>query len=115
MKGPGVGAAGNGAEHGGLHLHEAHIVQIPAQIRYELAADLKVPLGFGIHNEIHIPLAVAQLLVRQTVELLRQGGWRDFDSRVISWARMLISPFWVRNTSPLTPTISPMSYFLKRS
>ena len=72
-EGPGVGAAGNGAEHGGLHLHEAHIVQIPAQIRHELAADLKVPLGFGIHNEIHIPLAVAQLLVRQTVELLRQG------------------------------------------
>ena len=69
----GVKLGSNGAEHGGLHLHEAHIVQIPAQIRHELAADLKVPLGFGIHNEIHIPLAVAQLLVRQTVELLRQG------------------------------------------
>ena len=72
-EGPGVGAAGDGAEHGGLHLHKAQVVQITAQEGHKLAADLKIPLGFGVHNEVHIPLAIAQLLVGEAVELLGQG------------------------------------------
>ena len=72
-EGAGVGAAGNGAQHGGLHLHEAQRVQIAAQIGHELAADLEVPLAFGIHDQIHIALAIAHFLVGQAVELLRQG------------------------------------------
>ena len=38
----------------------------------KLRTDHKVPLHIGIDNEIHIPLAVAQLPVLQAVELLRQ-------------------------------------------
>ena len=72
-KGPGIGAAGNGAEDRRFHLHKAHIIQIAAQIGHELTADLKVALGFGIHDQIHIALAIADLLVREAVELLRQG------------------------------------------
>ena len=72
-KGPGVGAAGDGAEDGRLHLHKAQTVQIAAQERHELAADLEVPLALRVHDQIHIPLAVADLLVGQAVELLRQG------------------------------------------
>ena len=73
-EGAGVGAAGNGAEDRRLHLHEAQTVQIAAQERHEAAADLEVPLALGVHDEIHIPLAVADLLVGQAVELLRQGA-----------------------------------------
>ena len=72
-EGPGVGAAGNGAEHRGLHLHKAQVIQIPAQIRHKAAADLKVPLGLGVHDQVHVPAAIAQLLVGDAVELLRQG------------------------------------------
>ena len=72
-KGPGVGAAGDGAEDGRLHLHKAQTVQIAAQERHEPAADLEVPLALRVHDQIHIPLAVADLLVGQAVELLRQG------------------------------------------
>ena len=41
-------------------------------------------------------------------------GSRDLLSRVMVPARTLISPRCVRNTSPLTPTMSPMSNFRKR-
>ena len=69
-----VGAAGNGAENRRLHLHEAQIVQIAAQIRHEPAADLEVPLTLRVHDEIDVPLAVTDLLIGQAVELLRQGA-----------------------------------------
>ena len=65
-------AAGDGAEHGGLDLHEAEIVEIAAQIRNEAAADLEIALALGVHDEIHIALTVAQLHVRHAMELLRQ-------------------------------------------
>ena len=65
-------AAGDGAEHGGLDLHEAQTVQIAAQVGHELAADLEIALALGVHDEIHVALAVAQLRVRHAVELLRQ-------------------------------------------
>ena len=72
-KGTGIGAAGDGAEHGGLHLHEAQRIQIAAQIGHKLAADLEIPLALRIHDQVHIPLAVAHFLIGQAVELLRQG------------------------------------------
>ena len=65
-------AAGDGAEHGGLDLHEAEAVEIAAQVRDEPAADLEVALALGVHDQIHIALTVAQLHVRHAVELLRQ-------------------------------------------
>ena len=65
-------AAGDGAEHGGLDLHEAQAVQIAAQIGHEPAADLEIALALRVHDEIHIALAVAQLRVRHAMELLRQ-------------------------------------------
>ncbi len=65
-------AAGDGAEHGGLDLHEAQAVQIAAQVSHEPAADLEIALALRIHDQIHVALAVAQLRVRHAVELLRQ-------------------------------------------
>ena len=67
-----VGAAGNGAEDGSFHFHEAHIVQIPAEVSHELTADLKVAPALGIHDEVHIALTVAGFLIGQTVEFFRQ-------------------------------------------
>ena len=72
-EGSGVGAAGNGAENGSLHLHEAQAVQIAAQIGHKLAADLKIALRLGVHNEVHIALAIAHFLIGKAVELLGQG------------------------------------------
>ena len=46
-EGPGGGAAGDGVEDGGLHLHIAPLIQDTAQIADELAADLKVPRDSG--------------------------------------------------------------------
>ena len=65
-------AAGDGAEHGGLDLHEAQAVQIAAQVGHEPAADLEIALALGVHDQIHVALAVAQLHIRHAVEFLRQ-------------------------------------------
>ena len=45
----------------------------------------------------------------EKVEPMFGSGRRDLDSSVTSVARTEISPFWVRKTTPLTPTISPTS------
>ena len=42
-------------------------------------------------------------------------GSRDLLSKVTVTTRTDISPRWVRKTTPFIPTMSPMSYFLKRS
>ena len=73
--------AGDGAEHGGLDLHEAQAVQIAAQVGHELAADLEIALALRIHDEIHVALAVAQLCIRHAVELLRQRAQRFTEQR----------------------------------
>ena len=44
-----------------------------------------------------------------------EGQTVSLAGRLMSKRGMGKVSFWVRNTSPLTPTISPMSYFLKRS
>ena len=72
-KGAGGGAAGDGVENRGLHLHKAPVVHELPDVLDKLGADDKVPLHLGIDDQIHIPLAVAQLRVGQAVELLRQG------------------------------------------
>ena len=73
-EGPGGGAAGDGVEHRRLHFHIPPAVQEGPQIADELAAHLKVLPAVGVDDQVHIPLAVAQLLVLQAVELLRQGA-----------------------------------------
>ena len=74
-EGPGRGAAGDGVQHGGLHLHIAPAVQdSPRTMLDELASGCsKLRLHLRVHDQVHIALAVAQLGVGQAVELLRQG------------------------------------------
>ncbi len=72
-EGTGGGAAGDGVEHGGLHLHIAHIVQIVPQMLDELERMIEVPLDLRVHDQVHIALTIAHLLVGQAVELLGQG------------------------------------------
>ena len=72
-EGAGGGTAGDGVQHGGLHLHVAPAIQEGPQVAHELAADLKVLADLRVHDEVHIAPAIAQLLVLQAVELLRQG------------------------------------------
>ena len=66
------GAAGNGVQHGRLHFHIAHVVQIFPHELDELRAHLKRAAHLGVHNEVYIALAEAQLGVAQAVELFRQ-------------------------------------------
>ncbi|MPM77660.1 hypothetical protein SDC9_124668 [bioreactor metagenome] len=75
-EGAGRRAARDGVQNGRLHLDIAQIIQIPAQVLNEFGAQKEGALHLGVHNQVHIPLAVAQLLIRQPVELLRQGQQR---------------------------------------
>ena len=75
-KGPGGRAAGDGVQHGGLHLHEAPAVHEVPHMLDELGADDKIALHVGVDDQVHIALAVTQLRVGQAVELLRQGEQR---------------------------------------
>ena len=91
-EGTGVGAAGDGAQHRRLHLHEAQAIQIAAQIGHELAADLEVTLALGVHDKIHVPLTVADLLVGKAVELLGQGAQRLAQQRDLPGADGHLAP-----------------------
>ena len=72
-KGTGGSAAGDGVQHGGLHLNVAHAVQIVAQVLDELGADDKIPLDLGIHHQVNVALTETGFLVGQTVEFIGQG------------------------------------------
>ena len=72
-EGPGGGAARDGVEHRGLHLHIATAVHKVPDMLDELGANDEVALHLRIDDQIHIALAVAQLGVGQAVEFLRQG------------------------------------------
>jgi len=91
-EGTGVGAAGDGAQHRRLHLHEAQTIQIAAQIGHELAADLEVTLALGVHDKVHVPLTVADLLVGKAVELLGQGAQRLAQQRDLPGADGHLAP-----------------------
>ena len=71
-KGPGGGAAGNGVQHRGLHLNIAHVVQIIPHELDKAGTNDKIPLHLRVHDQVHIPLTVAQLLILKAVELLGQ-------------------------------------------
>ena len=75
-KGARVGAARNQTEDGGLHFDIAAVVQKFAHIANDETALDEGVLDFGIDNEIHIPLAVAQLNILESVEFFRQGQKR---------------------------------------
>ena len=73
FEGAGRRAAGVCDQHGGFDLHETLAVQEAAD-----GAEDPGPLDEGIlavriHDQIHVPLAVPQIHIRQPVELLRQG------------------------------------------
>ena len=72
-EGPGGGAAGDGVQDRGLHLQVVPVIQILAHMLDEGGADLEGAAHVLVHDEVHVPLAVAHLLVGQAVELLRQG------------------------------------------
>ena len=71
-EGPGGGAAGDGVEDRGLHLQVVPLVQIPAHMLDEGGADTEGTAHVLVHDQIHIALAVAHLLVGQAVEFLGQ-------------------------------------------
>ena len=72
-KGPGSGSAGNCVEDRGLHLNKAPAVHKVPDMLDKPGADDEVALYLRVDNQVHIPLAVAQLGAGQAVELLRQG------------------------------------------
>ncbi len=72
LKGARGGAARIGDEHGRLDLDKALLVEKAADLAdHERALDKGIA-RFGIHDQIDIALAVAQLAVGHAVELLRQ-------------------------------------------
>ena len=71
-KRPGGGAAGDGVEHRGLHLHVASVLQEAADVADELGADDKVAAAILVDDKVHIALAVLKLRIGHAVELLRQ-------------------------------------------
>ncbi len=71
-EGPGGGAAGDGVEDGGLHLQVVSLVQELAHMLDEGGADAEGTAHVLVHDQIHIALAVAHLLVGQAVEFLGQ-------------------------------------------
>ena len=56
----------------GIIMRDVAPVEIAAQEGDKLAADLEVALALGVHDQVDIAAAVAQLLVGQAVELLGQ-------------------------------------------
>ena len=76
-----VRAARDGAQHRRFDLHKAERVEVAAQESDELRADLEVPLGLGVDDEVDITLTVARFLIGQAVILLRQGTQRLAEQR----------------------------------
>ena len=59
-------------KHRRLHLKEPLSVQMPPDCTYDLRTLDKCIPYLRVHNEIHIPLTVAHIRIRQPVELLRK-------------------------------------------
>ena len=68
----GGGADLKGGEDGGIHLQKALAVQIGPQLAQDLAALGEGILHLRVDNQVHIPLAVAQVGILEAVPLLRQ-------------------------------------------
>ena len=75
----------------------------------DLFTNVSLTSGFTIRST-YLCLYLWSVLVRPWY--FSGSTWRLLVRRVISDTWIDISPFCVRNTSPLTPTISPISNFL---
>ena len=73
LKRPCGRAAGVRHQHRRLHLHKALSVQISADRADHLRTFYKCLPRFLVHDQIHIPLAVARVGIGQAVELLRKN------------------------------------------
>ncbi len=62
-EGLGRGTARNHLHHGGFHLHETAPVHVVADEAHNARTQGKHGAGLGVHNQVHITLTVAQLLV----------------------------------------------------
>ena len=71
-KRPGGSAAGNSVQHRCFDLDISPAVHKVPHMLDELRPDQEVALHIRVHHQIHIALAVAELLVLEAVELLRQ-------------------------------------------
>ena len=71
-----VRAADDGMQKRRLYLVVALLLHVAADGRDDLEAALEGGAHLGVHNEIHVALAIAGLLVRQAVELLGQRPQR---------------------------------------
>ena len=69
-----VRAAEDGVQDGRLHLVVAVILHVAADGGHDLEALLERAFHLGVHDEVHVALAVTGLLVGQAVELLGQGA-----------------------------------------
>ena len=72
-EGLGVGAAEDGVHHRRLDLHVAVGLHVAADVGDDLAALAEGFAHLGVHDQVHVALAVAHLAVREAVELLGQG------------------------------------------
>ena len=69
-EGPGGGPAGDGIQHRSLHLNKAPAVHKVPDVLDKSGANDEVALHLRVDDQVHIPLAVAQLGAGQAMELL---------------------------------------------
>ncbi len=72
----GVGAAQGLLQDGRLDLEVALALHVTADARDDLTALAEGVAHLGIHDEVHVALAVADLAIREAMELLGQGAQR---------------------------------------
>ena len=75
-EGPCRGAAGDRLHHRRLHFQESLLDQKGAHTADDAAAGDEDLMDGRVGDEVHVPLAVTRLDVRQPVPLLRQGAER---------------------------------------
>ena len=74
VEGTGGGTDLKGGQDGGIHLQEALLVQIGADLLQDLAALDEGVLYLRVGDQVHIALTVTHLGIGQAVELLGQGA-----------------------------------------
>ena len=72
-KGPGGCSSGDGLHHRGLHLDVSALIEESSNRLEHLGPLDEDRAHIGVHEQIHVTLAVAKLYVGQAVILLRQG------------------------------------------
>ena len=74
VEGTGGGTDLKGGQDGGIHLQEALLVQIGADLLQDLAALDEGILHLGVGDQVHIALTITHLGIGQAVELFGQGA-----------------------------------------